>query len=263
VIFVVDARRGHIVGKAEVSPIATAATAFAVILASALIGMYLRSRLPEHHLIGDSKDVIKLATALIATMSALVLALLFSSTRASFEHTSAAVSRLTADLVELDELMGEYGPETKPIRKALRAEIQPLVDSIWREDAEARGVKPPAGYNEPVHFMIRQLQPANPVQTSIQARALQVINDFSQTRLSLVAQPADSISSTFVFVLILWLMFIFAVFSMSSPPNATLGIVLGICILSASAAIYLILELGLPFGGLMQVSNAGLLQALR
>ena len=111
--------------------------------------------------------------------------------------------------------------------------------------------------------MIRQLQPASAAQTSIQGRALQVINDFSQTRLSLVAQPADSISSTFVFVLIIWLMFIFAVFSMSSPPNATLGIVLGICILSASAAIYLILELGLPFGGLMQVSNAGLLQALR
>jgi hypothetical protein len=246
-----------------VSPIATAAAAFAVILASALIGMFLRAKLPEHHLTGDSKDVIKLATALIATMSALVLALLFASTRTSFDHHSAAVSRMTSDLVELDDLMREYGPEGKPIRKALRAEIQPLVDSIWKEDAEARGVTPPKGYNEPVHFMLRQLQPGNAMQSSIQARALQVITDFSQTRLSLVAQPEDSISATFVFVLIVWLMFIFAVFSMSSPPNATLGIVLGICILSASAAIYLILELGLPFGGLMQVSNDGLLNALK
>jgi hypothetical protein len=246
-----------------VSPIATAGTAFAVILASALIGMFLRSRLPEHHLTGDSKDVIKLATALIATMSALVLALLFSSTRTSFEHISAAVSRLTADVVELDDLMREYGPEAEPIRKALRGEMQPLVDSIWQENAAARGAKPTAGYNEPVHFMIRELHPANPVQASTQARALQVIADFSQTRLSLVAQPADSISSTFVFVLIIWLMFIFAVFSMSSPPNATLGIVLGICILSASAAIYLILELAQPFDGLMQLSSAGLLHALR
>jgi hypothetical protein len=237
--------------------------AFAVILASALIGMLLRSRLPEHHLIGDSKDVIKLATALIATMSALVLALLFSSTRTSFDHNSAAVSRLTADLVELDDLMREYGPEAKPIRRALRDEVQPLIDSIWQENAQARGAKPPVGFNEPVHFMIRQLQPANPVQASTQARALQVIADFSQTRLSLVAQPVDSISSTFVFVLILWLMFIFAVFSMSSPPNATLGIVLGICILSASAAIYLILELAQPFDGLMQLSSTRLQHALR
>jgi hypothetical protein len=252
-----------VIGDAAVSPIAIATTAFAAILASALIGMFLRSKLPEHHLVGDSKDVIKLATALIATMSALVLALLFSSTRTSFEHTSAAVSRLTADLVEIDDLMREYGPEAKPIRKALRDEIQPLVDSIWQENAEARGAKPSAGYNEPVHIMIRQLQPANQVQVSTQARALQVIADFSQVRLSLVAQPTDSISTTFVFVLILWLMFIFAVFSMSSPANWTLGVVLGICILSASTAIYLILELAQPFDGLMQLSNAGLRTALR
>jgi hypothetical protein len=247
-----------------VSPIATAGTAFALILASALAGMLLRSRLPEHHLTGDSKDVIKLATALIATMSALVLALLFASTRTSFEHTSAAVARMTADLVELDGLLHEYGPQAKPVRKALRDEIQPLIDSIWQEQAEDRGAKPPTkSYNEPVHFMIRQLQPANPTQASIQARALQVIADFSQVRLSLVAQPSDSISATFVFVLIIWLMFIFAVFSLSSPPNATLGIVLGICILSASTAIYLILELAQPFDGLMQLSNAGLRTALR
>ena len=43
-----------------------------------------------------------------------------------------------------------------------------------------------------------------------------------------------------------------------SPANATLGVVLFICILSASTAIYLILELAQPFDGLMQLSNAGL-----
>ncbi|MBV8189475.1 MAG: hypothetical protein JOY64_04150 [Alphaproteobacteria bacterium] len=246
------------------SPITIATTAFGLILASALIGMLLRRKLPEQHLTGDSKDVIKLATALIATMSALVLALLFSSTRTSFEHNSATVSRITADIVELDQLLREYGPEAKPIRKALRAEIKPLIDSIWQENAEAQGDKAPEqGYNEPVHFMLRQLQPANPAQAAVQARALQVIADFSQLRLSLVAQPSDSISSTFVFVLILWLMFIFAVFSMSSPPNLTLGIVLGICILSASTAIYLILELAQPFDGLMQLSSSGLQTALK
>ena len=181
--------------------------------------MILRSRLPEHHLSGDSKDVIKLATAMIGTMSALVLALLFSSTRTSFEHTSAAVSRMTSDLVQLDQLMEEYGPQAQPLREALRAEIPALVDSIWREDAEVRGAKSPAkAFSGAVHIMLRQLQPATPVQASIQARALQVVADFSETRLSLVAQPSDSISSTFVIVLVLWLMFIFAVFSMSSRP---------------------------------------------
>jgi hypothetical protein len=38
--------------------------------------MLLRTFLPGHHLAGDSKDVVRLGTGLIATISALVLGLL-------------------------------------------------------------------------------------------------------------------------------------------------------------------------------------------
>ena len=245
------------------SPIQQAGIAFALIVASAAAGTFLRSKLPEHHLTGDSKDVIKLAVALIATMSALVLALLFASTRTSFERTSGYVSRMTADVTELDKLLGEYGPEAKPIRVALRGEVGPLIDSIWQDDAAVVPAGAEKGHAASVLYMLRELTPANKVQASIQARALQVSTDLYQTQLSLISQPSDSISNTFIIVLVIWLMFIFAVFSMSSPPNPTLFTVLSLCILSAAAAIYLILELGLPFGGLMQVSPDGLRAALK
>ena len=246
------------------NPIQQAGVAFALIIASAAAGAFLRRKLPEHHLTGDSKDVIKLAVALIATMSALVLALLFASTRTSFERTSGYVSRMTADITELDKLLGEYGPEAKPIRMALRAEIGPLIDSIWQENAGPQPASAEAkGHGDSVLYMLRELVPANKVQASIQARALQVSTDLDQTQLTLLSQPTDSISNTFLIVLVIWLMFIFAVFSMSSPPNPTLFAVLGLCILSASAAIYLIQELALPFDGLMQISNSGLRTALK
>lgn len=247
------------------SPIEFASTAFVCILASAIGGVLLRSRLPEHHVSGDSKDVIKLSIALVATMSALVLALLFASTRTSFERTSGLVSRLTADITELDRILKHYGPEAQPVRAALRAEIQPMIDSIWRDEAIARGVKfdDSKSPEEEVLFMLQDLQPANAKQRALQARAIQVSSDLAQTQLSLFAQPTDSISNTFLIVLIAWLMFIFGIFSMSAPPNPTLFIVIAICILSASAAFYLILELGLPFGGLMQLSNEPLRNALR
>jgi len=246
-----------------VSPIAIASIAFFLILASMLAGTLLRKRLPEHHLAGDSKDVMKLATALIATMSALVLALLFASTRTSFEHNSAAISRMTADVAELDQLLTQYGPEARPIRIALRSEIRPLIDSIWREDAPAGTIVAlQVDHSESVVNLLRALTPKTPTQNSIQTRALQVSSDLLQTHLSVFAQPADSISLTFIIVLVFWLMFIFASFSLSAPPNPTLFTVLFVCIVSASAAIYLILELGLPFGGLMQVSPDGLLHAL-
>ena len=114
-----------------------------------------------------------------------------------------------------------------------------------------------------VLFMLQDLQPNSPRQRALQARALQVSSDLAQTQLALFAQPTDSISNTFLIVLIVWLMFIFGIFSISAPPNPTLFIVIAICILSASAAFYLILELGLPFGGLMQLSEEPLRNALK
>src|SRR5215467_3951255 len=86
-----------------------AVTSFALILISIVGGLILRYRLPEAHLSGDSKDVIRLATALIGTMAAVVVALLFASTRGSYESTNSNVARLTAGVVELDQLLKEYG----------------------------------------------------------------------------------------------------------------------------------------------------------
>ena len=224
--------------------------------------MGLRRALPEHHLSGDSKDVIKLATALIGTMSALVLALLFASTRQSYERTSLDVSRMTTDLAQLDRVLQEYGPEAAPVRTALRAEIGPLIDSIWKEDAADQSANAKF-HAQGVPFMIRGLSPKNPTQASLQARALQLSTDLVETQVRLSAQPLDSISTPFIDVLVLWLVFIFAVFSMSSPTNATMITVLFLCILSASGAIYLIIELGSPFDGLMQIPNDSLRNVLK
>jgi hypothetical protein len=49
---------------------------------------------------------------------------------------------------------------------------------------------------------------------------------------------------------------------MSSKANPTLVVVLLICGFTASTAVYLILELGQPFDGLLQLSNSALRHAL-
>jgi len=50
-----------------------------------MLGIAIHTLLPEHQLNADSKDVIKLGMGLIATMSALVLALLTSSAKGSYD----------------------------------------------------------------------------------------------------------------------------------------------------------------------------------
>jgi hypothetical protein len=241
-----------------------ASTSFALILLSIGGGLFLRYRLPDSHLSGDSKDVIRLATALIGTMAAVVVALLFASTRTTYESTNTHVARLTAGIVELDQLLKEYGgPESLALRGALRNDTASTVSAIWRGDAPVTAqVLRPVTQEDTVLYKLRQLEPNTPVQIAIKARALAVSNDIEQTRLILLAQPPDSLSRPFITVLVLWLCFIFASFSMSSKANPTLVAVLLICGFTASTAVYLILELGQPFDGLLQLSNTALRHAL-
>jgi hypothetical protein len=241
-----------------------ALASFALILISIAGGLYLRYKLPDSHLSGDSKEVIRLATALIGTMAAVVVALLFASTRSSYEATNSQVARLTAGVVELDQLLKEYGgPESLELRRALRTDTASMVSAIWRDDAPVTGaLLRPVTQEETVLYKLRQLDPKTQVQTAVKARALVVSNDIEQTRLTLLSSPPDSLSRPFIAVLVLWLCFIFASFSMSSKANPTLVTVLLICGFTASTAIYLVLELGQPFDGLLQLSNRALRHAL-
>ena len=239
--------------------------AFGLILLSIALGLVVRAKLPEEHLSGDSKEVIRLATALIGTMSAVVLALLFASTRTSYEATNGSVIRMTASIIELDHVLQEYGPEGQALRGALRDDVTTIIESIWQDDSDVqrtvRAYKPVA-QEVTVLARLRAMTPTTPLQATLQARAISVSNDLEQIRLTLLAQPSDSISRPFVTVLVLWLCFIFASFSMSAKANPTLVSVLVVCAFAASIAIYLIIELGQPFDGLLQIPNTALRNAL-
>ena len=247
------------------SAVDVALVAFASILVSTAIGLMMRYWLPEEHISGDSKEVIRLATALIGTMAAVVLALLFASTRNSFQDTNNSVARMTTSVIELDHVLQDYGPEGRPLREALRRDIISIVASIWQDDPDVQRLVSTgaSGGQVTVLTMLRQITPANPLQNALQARALSVSGDLEQIRLALIAQPTDSLSKPFVTVLVLWLCFIFLSFSMSAKANTTLVVVLVICAFAASSAIYLILELQQPFDGLLQIPNAALRNALR
>jgi len=61
---------------------------FAAVFGGALLGMSLRAVLPEHHLSAESKDIIRVAMAMIATLAALVVGLLIASAKNSFDSKS-------------------------------------------------------------------------------------------------------------------------------------------------------------------------------
>src|ERR1700682_4364165 len=104
------------------SPMAISWVVFACVFGVALLGMLLRNVLPEHHLKDDSKDVVKLGMALIATMSALVLGLLIASAKSSYDAQSGEVTQMSANIIQLDRTLARYGSETKEARPKYSSE---------------------------------------------------------------------------------------------------------------------------------------------
>jgi hypothetical protein len=247
------------------SPMAMSWIAFACIFGGTFLGMFLRNRLPGHHLSGDTKDVVRLGTGLIGTIAALVLGLLIASANSTYETQSSQVRQLTASIVLLDRTLVQYGPETDSIRKLLREAVPILANRIWRENRSDSGkVEPFEASSAALSFYdeIQKLSPRNDAQRSLQARAIDTSNDLAKTRLLLFAKAGGSIPMPFLVVLVSWLTIIFASFSLFADNNATTIAALCIFALSASASIFLILELSQPFTGLMMISGEPLRNAL-
>jgi len=247
------------------SPIALACIAFACISGGALIGMFLRNTLSGHHLSTDAKDVVRLGTGLIGTIAALVLGLLIASAKSSYDTQSTQIKQMTANIILLDHLLEQYGSETGAVRNLLRRGVIVLADRMWRENSHDLTKAAPfeaSAASEAFYLKLQELSPQNDSQRSLQARAIQISTDIAQTRLLLFAQMGNSIPMPFLVVLIFWLTIIFASFSLFAQPNAIVLGALLIFALSAAGAIYLILELGQPFAGLMQISSAPLRNAL-
>jgi len=247
------------------SPLLLSLIAFAIILVGIFVGSLLRRTLPQHHLADDAKDVVRLGTGLIGTIAALVLGLLIASAKSSFDTQSSQVQHVTADIILLDQLLAQYGPEARPIRERMRQAIGPLVEKLWREGGAVSATGTPFAATtvaEDAFAKIGELSPQTDAQRSLKERAIQASTDLAQTRLALFTQAGSSIPMPFLAVLVFWLAIIFASFSLFARLNPTLVAVLVTLALSASCALFLILEMSQPFTGLMQIPSAPVRNAL-
>lgn len=244
------------------SPAISACIAFACVFGGALLGIFLRPRLPEHHLSADSKDVVKLAVAVIATMSALVVSLLIASAKSSYDTRRSEFTQLSADIILLDRSLAHYGLETKNARSLLRHSVVAMLDRMSASGGEQSRLGPWGANVTTLYDEIQKLSPRDEPQRSLQGQAIKAIGDLGHRRWLLFAESGSSVPTPFLIVLIFWLTIIFASFGLFAPLNATVITTFLVCALSVSGAIFLILELDRSFVGLLQISHAPLREAL-
>jgi hypothetical protein len=235
---------------------------FAIVFGGALLGMFVRALLPDHHLSTDSKDTVKLGMGLIGTMAALVLGLLVASAKSSYDTRTSEITQMSTNVILLDRIMAHYGSETKEARELLRQSVVQFIDQIWSGARSRPTQSAQPGRAEGLYERIQALSPQNESQRWIQAQALTIAISLGQTRWLLVGQSGSSIPVPFLVVLVFWLAVIFVSWGLFAPRNATVIATLFVCALSFSCAVFLILELDRPFEGLIQISSAPMRDAL-
>ena len=173
---------------------------FVCVFGGALLGGKLRSMLPTHHLAEESRDIIKLAIGLIATLTALVLGLLVGSVKSSFDAKNEDVQRIASDLVLLDRVLAQSGPAAQPARDLLRETAASRHGALLRSLGRPRDpIDNPAvtiGI-EQVQRMLRELPVNNRADELLQTRALEVSGKLAQTRWLLTENFASSIPRHF------------------------------------------------------------------
>jgi hypothetical protein len=236
------------------------------IFSGALLGIGLQRLLPDHHLNKETQDVVKLSAGTVATLTALVLGLLVSSAKSSFDSMSTGVVQGSAKFILLDRTLARYGPETKAAREQLKRVVAAGIEMVW--PTQKTGVRALTAFEhangtELVLDKLRELAPQNDAQRQALAQAQQIANDLSQTRWILIEQEQNQLPLPLLLILVFWLILLFVSFGLFAPPNATAITVLLVGAIAISAAIFLVLELNRPLEGFVKVSSAPLRNALQ
>ena len=236
------------------------------ILGAAWIGGTVRTKLPEHHLSDETKDMVKVGIGFLATLAAMVLGLLVASAKSSYDTKVEEVQQVAAKLILLDSNLRELGTQAEPIRRRLRQVLAERILPLWdRGQLDFTTTSPTAPSSRAMDDLVRMLRamtPSGEVQTYARNRAMELSEQLTQTRWLLVEQSGRTIPMPFLVVLVFWLAAIAASLTLFAPRNGTLVVISIICALSFGSAIFLILEMDQPYTGLIRISDVPLRNAL-
>ena len=237
------------------SPLAFGTIVFVCVLGGGLLGTLLRGRLPERHLGPESKDLVRLAMGLLATMSALVVGLLITTAKTAYDTQNAEFRRMSAEIVLLDRALAHYGPETKGAREHLRRTVTEMLSGM--ESAPGLEATAPAVASRPEGLFdeIQALGPQTDAQRALRAEAIRLALDVGLIRWLMFAQRGSSIPVPFLVILAFWFTILFSGFGLFARFDGTVLATLLFCALSLAAAVFLILELDLPLEGLVRISS--------
>jgi hypothetical protein len=250
---------------------------FFLMLAATGVGMFVNAKISERHWTTESVSLIQLAISLQVTFTAIVLGLLTSSVKTGFDAAYLSRGIYAGQIAQLDRCLRNYGPETAPARAQLRDYVVAVIASTWPGEPLPPGVAYPtsaahmartgedhqlADVMNEVGLEVRALDPADALHRGIAGACAADYADVVRSRWVVIEGLHGEVSTPFYLVLVFWLAIVFGCFGLRAPPNRLNVVVIVMCALSVSTAIFVIQSLDVPYGSLFGVPSESMRNAL-
>jgi hypothetical protein len=109
------------------------------LLGSSALGLFVRPLLSERHKSREVIEFVQLVVAMVMTFAALVLGLLTSSVKSSFDKVGNDLRTVAVELIQLDRSLREWGTETRPARELLRSYTAAAIATTWTGEPKPPG----------------------------------------------------------------------------------------------------------------------------
>jgi hypothetical protein len=193
-----------------------------------------------------------------------------------FQQASRNDGVFAGQLVELDQCLRDYGPETAHMRQQFRGYVAAVLVSTWPDEPPPKGISHPDMSKDPVlgegvsltallntiRTEFRELSPKNAVQERVLADCAAEFSSFLRSRWDIIEESTNTISLPFYGVLSIWLVILFASFGLIARFNPVSGIIIVLSALSIAVAVGVISDLDQPYGGLFSIPSTATRNAL-
>ena len=248
----------------------------ALFAGSALLGFAVKLWIPEAHRSKEVLQLIQLVMSLLVTFTALVLGLLTTSVKTSYDKAEHDRIVFAAEITQLDRCLRNYGSGGELPREKLRSYTAGVIASTWPDEPRPEGVDYPdpnrmartgadavlAELMNRVGLDIRRLDPPDAIHRRLADACIDDYKLVAQARLGVVDDVYSSMSVAFYCAVVFWLSVVFSGFGLSAPWNPTVGVVLLLGAVAVTIALVLIVDLDLPYEGLFGIPSTAMRVAL-
>jgi hypothetical protein len=259
--------------------IGMAVLVFVLLLTGTAAGVLVKPLLPEEHKAHETVQLIQLVIGMLVTFAALVLGLMTASAKNNFDTVGNDFRTYSADIIQLNATLRQYGNEAMDVRQLLRAYTAAAIASTWPQEPRPPGNYYPADISAENNSekledttlgdmlnlagqKLLQLRAPDTYHQKLLTDGAEQFERIIQARWKLIEEAHSTISQPFFATLTFWLFVIFVSFGLIAPRNALAFVTITLGALSIASAVYVIVDLDTPFTGPIVISSQPMRDAL-